>query len=579
METNKDTVKRKMRFSLVAKILCMSMIPIFIVSLVLIIVGIRAIQSGMRQEVISKLRVQINNTLAFVDSKDSGNYTLASTGHLYKGGYDITGNESHIDMLVEGNDIEITFFYDKTRRATSIYDVNTNERILGTDASDVVYNTVVRDGKDYESYSVKINNKEYYAVYQPLTNSDGTVVGMIFAGEPSTSVRKLISEKTSYLLFVAIVIAIISAISVIICVGVIRKAIVSTNEVIATLSEGKLSVRVDERLIKRSDEFGDMARGVDMLQKQMYSVMSKVNSAAQVLMDAGRDLSGMASQTSATADEIGHAVEDISKGAISQAEEIENVSSDIDDMGRVIEKIVSSVAVLDDTSDDMKDAGERSTRIIKELSVSSDRTMDAIERISNQVHATNESANRIGQAIELITSIAEETNLLSLNASIEAARAGEQGRGFAVVANQISKLAEQSNEAAQNVAKIIDNLVKDSEKTVEVMNEVQVIVNDQQDKFNKTRKEFSNVSDGINSSREETMGIKSQTTVCDAARIKVVDVISNLSAISQENAASTEQTTASMQELNATINLLSDAADNLTELSNTLEEEIKFFKI
>ncbi|MBR1741157.1 MAG: methyl-accepting chemotaxis protein, partial [Lachnospiraceae bacterium] len=252
---------------------------------------------------------------------------------------------------------------------------------------------------------------------------------------------------------------------------------------------------------------------------------------------------------------------------------------DITQMGGVIEKIVHSVANLDGTSGEMKEAGDSSTAIIKDLSISNDKTMEAIERIGEQVNATNESANRISEAIQLITSIAEETNLLSLNASIEAARAGEQGRGFAVVANQIQKLAEQSNESAQKVSEIIENLLKDSEKTVDVMEDVRKIVDEQQEKLDQTRKEFANVRNGIDESREETSEIKEQTDDCDSARVRVVDVISNLSAISQENAAATQQTTASMQELNATINLLAESAGNLTELSDRLEQEIAFFKL
>ena len=226
----------------------------------------------------------------------------------------------------------------------------------------------------------------------------------------------------------------------------------------------------------------------------------------------------------------------------------------------------------------MKTAGDQSTNIINDLSRSNDKTMEAIARIGKQVNATNESANKISEAIEIITNIAEETNLLSLNASIEAARAGEQGRGFAVVANQIQKLAEQSNESAQIIAEIIKELLQDSEHTVTVMNEVQEIVNEQQAKLKQTKDQFNDVSHGIDSSRNETNGIKGQTTLCDSARGKVVDVITNLSAISEENAASTQQTTASMQELNATINLLAEEAAGLTKLSVELDEQIQFFR-
>jgi len=111
------------------------------------------------------------------------------------------------------------------------------------------------------------------------------------------------------------------------------------------------------------------------------------------------------------------------------------------------------------------------------------------------------------------------------------------------------------------------------------MQEVQTIVNEQKAKLDETKNQFANVASGIEESREETNGIKSQTEICDSARVSVVDIISNLSAISEENAASSEETTASMAELSSTIGALADSAEQLQRISEVLEEEMKFFKL
>lgn len=567
------------RLSLIVKIAMMSILPVMILAIVLTVGGISGIGDGMRAEVMKGLEIQLESFKTVVESKDSGDYSLDSKNNILKGSYNITADEETFDKMVEETGLGVTVFYDKTRRATTLRDHQTNERLVGTDASDEVYEAVVKNGETYESYDVEINGEEYYAYYAPLTNNDGTIVGMLFAGTPKADVTEFINSQSFVLVGASVAVGLVILVVVILFVLSMRKAIASTNHVVEVLASGELTVQIDEKLLKRTDELGDMARNVGGLREQLLRAMTKVSDTANVLMEAGKELSTMASQTSATADEIGHAVEDISKGAVSQAEEIETASSNIEEMGGVIGKIVDRVSVLDNTSDEMKDAGDSSSNIINELSQSNDRTMDAIRRIGEQVNATNESANMISEAIQLITSIAEETNLLSLNASIEAARAGEQGKGFAVVANQIQKLAEQSNESAQKVSEIIANLLKDSEKTVSVMDEVQIIVNEQQEKLNQTKNQFANVQNGINTSRDETSDIKDHTDVCDHARVKVVDVISNLSAISEENAAATQETTASMQELNATINLLAESAGNLTKLSDALEEEIKFFKL
>ncbi len=245
----------------------------------------------------------------------------------------------------------------------------------------------------------------------------------------------------------------------------------------------------------------------------------------------------------------------------------------------MIENIVNGVKELDEVSLNIKKADDESEQIISELSVSNDRTNEAIRKIGASVRTTNESVGRIQEATNLITAIASETSLLALNASIEAARAGEAGRGFAVVASQISKLSEDSNSSAKTIENIIVQLSADSEVSVQIMDEVGEIIAEQKRKLDETRNKFKDVSRGIEVSMSETEKIYEKTKECDEARVRVTDIVQNLSAVAQQNAASTEETNAAMQELNATINLLAEAAKDLKDIAEELEKDVSFFQI
>lgn len=248
-------------------------------------------------------------------------------------------------------------------------------------------------------------------------------------------------------------------------------------------------------------------------------------------------------------------------------------------MGEQITQIVNNIADLTKTSKNMEEAENASQDTMIELSDAVQRTTDAVARIAKQIETTNESVDKIGNAASLIADIASQTSLLSLNASIESARAGEAGKGFAVVASEIQKLSSQSDSTASKIQEIITDLQNDSKETLEVMRSTEVLVREQYEKLAATKERFKEVGNGINVSKHGTDVIKGNAEVCDSSRVTVVDVISNLSAISEENAASTQQTTSSMQELNATINILAETAAKVKEVSDQLNEDMKFFKM
>ncbi|MCD7725787.1 MAG: methyl-accepting chemotaxis protein [Clostridiales bacterium] len=415
-----------------------------------------------------------------------------------------------------------------------------------------------------------------YAAYS-ITES-GNCILVICADEDD--IMAPVNTVTNIGVVCAVILVIIFALIGYYIVNRTVKPIIEVTDIVGQLAHMDFSTNEgQEKLVSRTDETGMMSRAVADLHSQLAQVVTDLRGQSQQLFRASDALNTNAAETASTVEQVEKAVSEISDGASSQADETQKATENVILMGNMVEEMAQEVDELINNANEMKSSSDEASSTLTELERINAQAKQAIGIIYEQTNTTNESALKIREATSLITSIAEETNLLSLNASIEAARAGEQGRGFAVVAGQIQKLAEQSNESAKQIEGIIDSLIKDSQKSVETMDEVKEIMNHQISSVDKTDSIFAQVKDGINSSIDGVNRIAEKTQKLDEARVGVVDVVQSLTAIAQENAASTEETSASVTEVSGIVYHISENASQLKEVANSLEQNMNIFKI
>ena len=337
--------KKKVTFSIKARLLLIALVPSIILSVTLSFLAAKSIQEGMQEEALNGLRGIAFSLQEVYEFADSGEYAMDASGVVMKGALQISDNYTVVDIIKASTDYDVTIFYGDTRVTTSLKDVNTGERLVGTKASDKVIQTVLNEGKEYSDTQVVINGEPYYGYYVPLTQN-GTVVGMAFAGTPSESVNDFITEKTSAVVGFSILTLVVITIIALNFVLRLSRSIKKAQEVISEMSQGNLQLSVDARSKKRTDEVGAMTRELEDLLTKLVEIIGNVKQSSKVLFTSGSSLEEMATQSSNTTDEISKAVEGVSRGATSQAEETETASHNIEEMGNVITGIVESVETL-----------------------------------------------------------------------------------------------------------------------------------------------------------------------------------------------------------------------------------------
>jgi methyl-accepting chemotaxis protein len=345
------------------------------------------------------------------------------------------------------------------------------------------------------------------------------------------------------------------------------------------LEDGKLSFYIDDKTFNRKDELGIIASSAAQLRNKLQEVIKATMHLSDEVTDSGHHLADSSDTASRVAGQVTSAVEEISKGAVSQAENVESSLTNTEEMGNSIEEITSNVDTLNRAATEMQQDAQRTVDAIHGLMDQNRAVMDSMSQIHGQINSTNDAVKNIAEASNIITSISEQTNLLSLNASIEAARAGEYGKGFAVVASEIGSLAVQSKEAAESIGQIVGQLVSESQKSVDTIEELNEAFQIQNNHLNETKNDMDGVVENVANVDQSAKVIFDKVSVLNNLKVSFHEIIEDLSAISQQNAASSEETNASMEELNATFTVIADSAQDLRQLAQALNERMKFFTL
>ena len=363
----------------------------------------------------------------------------------------------------------------------------------------------------------------------------------------------------------------------------LTKPLTIIDSAITKLSNYDLNLEEEQSkaayFINNNDEIGNLVRNMGRLHGNLRDIVTNITSHAQNTAATAEELTATAQSTTSSAHEVASAVNNIAEGATSQAQDTQSAAQDIDNSSMLLSKMQKSLDELNETIKSIEDKKEVGIENLKELLKYSDAVGKSSASVSETIGQTNESAEKISKASEMIQSISDQTNLLALNAAIEAARAGEAGKGFAVVAEEIRKLAEQSAGFTDEIRLVITELIDKTKEAVSSMQIAAEIVKKEEEKMDETKDSFVAISNAVDEGKAKIVDVNEKSRAVEGNNQGIVSVIQNLSAIAEENAATTQQASASVETQVQSISDISKASESLAEIATNLQNEVSKFQL
>lgn len=565
------------RHSLRMKNLAMAIVPLLVLSVLVTLVMV----VSMRSAIVHEVELSLKGTATVVKAayeQNSGDYVQAEGGDIWKGRYDISRSGAFLDAISESSGQDVTFFYGSVRTMTSIK-TEDGRRIVGTEAGEKVQQEVLQGGRAYFSENVDIKGVPYFGYYLPVYQPDGgEPIGMVFSGMPRTEVLAFIYRS---LAIVVVLVLAILAVSVLLIrrynyamTHALRKAINAVHDV----AGGRLDTPIAETILARDDEIGVLGNSIAELRDVLKQLVDHMGETTQSLRAEANRLEEISAETQQGVDVMRQASAAISEGAAQQAKDTESASESIEVMGGLITQTNGEAQQLGKQADEMRGASGEAGTAIDALKGVSDRVSEVVQDVEQMMTQTNESAGQIREASDLISGIADQTSLLSLNASIEAARAGAAGRGFAVVAEEIRKLADQSDEASRRIRETIENILSDFAGVVRSMQQMREVIDQQNSHIRSTETTVKDVVDGLGRTAQGIGTILGEMERLEAARGDVDGVIASLSAVAKENARGIEGSQETVRRVADGFATVTEAAGKLRAAASALADDLAAFR-
>lgn len=568
--------KKKKGLRLMGKISVVVAVPMVALVILGCIIGV----NGMNVVSTILMKEQLQNAeysfMHIMDALSEEDYRYEN-GNLYKGEYDVTANESVLSDFKENTGIDVSIIVGDVRCATTMTDASGNN-MKDQAISSEVYNRLMNGEIVYDN-NLEIGSRKYLVYYAPIKNSAGEIYGSLFVGYDKQKVSAVVNSSVMKMVGTLCVIAVIAIVAVILLMSSIGKILHNTVGHLEEVADGSLNVTVHNKVMERSDELGEVSRSLQKLVASFTEIVKNIITTSNELDSFSNDFKKSFDNIKGSIENINTAVNEIANGATQQAGDTQKANEEVIHMGDAIDATAGNVIALTDSAQKMGDYNQSANNILKELLEISKKTNQSVDEVQKQTGETNRSAMEIQEATDLIASIASQTNLLSLNASIEAARAGEQGRGFAVVASEIRTLADQCSESADKIANVVNALLDNSNRSVRTMNEVMISVGEQNQKLENTLTMYGKLNEEILIVSQAIKEISVQVDGLGDTKNAVLELLESLSAVSEENAASTEQTSASMIELSDIVEECTENTDGLLTLSGNLRDNTTRFSL
>ena len=414
------------------------------------------------------------------------------------------------------------------------------------------------DGIDIVNY----DGKKYIIAYQPMIINGWGVIQLINFDEIFASLQTF----TKILIFIFIAGALLLGLIVFYTIRNTLAPVKTATEFAKVIGQGDFSMDIPENGLKRQDEIGELSKAFKDMTLNFRVLVKGIIESAHHVSSASEEMTATADEVSHTSNEVAKTIEEIAEGASDQAQSTELGAEKTSELGHLIENNRNDMQKLNGASNSMVSLVKEGLEIVNELTLKTRETDSAANDIFNVIQKTNDSTSKIGQASNVIASIADQTNLLALNAAIEAARAGDAGKGFAVVAEEIRKLAEQSTHSTKEIDAIIQELIESSNLAVETIHKVNEIIKEQVNSVKETEDKYKEIFKAVEESVDAIENLNISEKNMEHKKTEILDTIQNLSAIAEENAASTEEASAAVTQQSNSMSQIVDASHSLSKL-------------
>ena len=460
-----------------------------------------------------------------------------------------------------------------------------------------LYTGISIEGKTYKDYSEEFNtNYNAWLNVYDFTTQEGDITafnedfevtrdsisGMTdvvekWAEEEEAIAKKEIKSKIVTLsIFFAVVIALIYLL-VLATAKSLSDGVKRVESGINNMSDGDFVTHLEvESPIK---EFRGIAQASENMRHNLHEALKKIILSAQNVDDGANTAKDRISDSQNATADISQAVSDLANGATAMATDVQSAAGITQDIGNAVEDVLDAANSNLENGRNVMDESIRVQKELGDLVTSGQNTQQKANQVSESVSETAAVVAKISQAADLIISIANQTNLLALNASIEAARAGEAGRGFAVVADNIKDLAEESNDAANEISGMLKQITDLSDQNKTLTDAIKKATEDEAEALNSMSNSFEKMLDMLHQTEEGNNRIVGLVETLEGNKNSIMESVESLSSVSEQNAASTQQTSASLSMLDGNMVNVVEQAENLKNVAQELRENVKMFSI